>query len=62
MSSVISPKLTTINQPAYDIGHTAVSILIDEIVQLKNKTPIKHQIVTLPTEIIERESTVKKYS
>lgn len=60
MSTVISPKLTTINQPGYDIGYKAVSILIDEIVQIKNQTPIEHQIITLPTEIIERESTIRK--
>ena len=31
MSTVISPKLTTIDQPGFEMGHTAVSILIDEI-------------------------------
>ncbi len=60
MSTVISPKLTTIDQPGYDIGHTAVSILIDEIAQIKEHVPVNHKTVTLPTEIIERESTARK--
>lgn len=59
MSTVITPKLTTIDQPGYDIGQRAASILIDEIVQTKEHLPIKHQIVELPTTIIERESTIR---
>lgn len=59
MSTVISPKLTTIDQPGYDIGHRAASILIDEITQIKEHLPVTHQIVELPTYIIERESTIK---
>lgn len=57
MSTVISPKLTTIDQPGYDIGYRAASILIDEIAQIKEHIPVVHQIIELPTHIIEREST-----
>ena len=28
MSTVISPKLTTIDQPGFEMGHTAVYLLI----------------------------------
>ncbi|MNY57015.1 Catabolite control protein A [compost metagenome] len=59
MSTVISPKLTTIDQPGFEMGHTAVSILIDEIADIKEHRPVTHQIIELPTRIIERESTVK---
>jgi DNA-binding LacI/PurR family transcriptional regulator len=59
MSTVISPKLTTIDQPGYDIGQRAASILIDEIKQIKEGLPITHQIIELPTHIIERESTLR---
>ena len=59
MSTVISPKLTTIDQPGYDIGQRAASILIDEIMQLKEHLPVTHQTVELPTTIIERESTIR---
>jgi LacI family transcriptional regulator len=57
MSTVISPKLTTIDQPGYDIGYRAASILIDEIAQIKEHIPVVHQTIELPTHIIEREST-----
>lgn len=57
MSTVISPTLTTIEQPGFDIGQRAASILIDEITRSKAKQPIIHQIIELPTYIIEREST-----
>ena len=59
MSTVISPKLTTIDQPGFEMGHAAVSILIDEIADIKEHRPVTHQIIELPTRIIERESTVK---
>jgi LacI family transcriptional regulator len=41
------------------MGHTAVSILIDEIADIKEHRKVEHQIIELPTRIIERESTVK---
>ncbi len=57
MSTVISPTLTSTEQPGYDIGQRATSILIDEIGLIKAKQPVTHQIVEIPTFIIEREST-----
>lgn len=57
MSAVISPKLTTIDQPGYLIGQKAASILIDEIKQSKEKRKITPQIIEIPTTIIERDST-----
>ncbi len=57
MSAMISPSLTSVEQPGFDIGQRAASILIDEIALIKAKQPIKHQIIEIPTFIIEREST-----
>lgn len=57
MSSVISPKLTTIDQPGYLIGQKSASLLIEEINQIKDKQPVKYHTIILPTIIIEREST-----
>ncbi|WP_409417434.1 LacI family DNA-binding transcriptional regulator [Flavobacterium sp. PS2] len=59
MSTVISPKLTTIDQPGYDIGQRAAAILINEIAQIKEHLPVIHQTIELPTLIIERESTIR---
>jgi LacI family transcriptional regulator len=57
MSSIISPKLTTINQPGFEIGQRAASILFDEIKAKKNDEPVVFQSIELNTSIIEREST-----
>jgi LacI family transcriptional regulator len=57
MSSVISPKLTTINQPGFEIGKTAATILFDEIQLKKENLPINFQTVELETTIIVRNST-----
>lgn len=57
MSSVISPKLSTIDQPGFEIGRRSASILFDEIYQKKENLPIIFQSIELETSIIEREST-----
>jgi LacI family transcriptional regulator len=57
MSSIISPKLTTIDQPGFEIGKKSATILFDEINSKKNNEPIVFQSIELETSIIEREST-----
>ena len=57
MSSIISPKLTTINQPGFEIGQRAASVLFDEIKAKKNDETVVFQSIELNTSIIEREST-----
>ena len=57
MSSIISPKLTTINQPGFEIGQKAASVLFDEIKAKKNDEAVVFQSIELNTSIIEREST-----
>lgn len=57
MSSVISPKLSTIDQPGFEIGKRSASILFDEINQKKKNLPVVFQSIELETSIIEREST-----
>lgn len=57
MSSVISPTLTTIDQPGYKMGKIAFKQLYKEIKAIKNKKPKAPKIITLETELISREST-----
>lgn len=57
MSTVISPKLTTIDQPGYEIGKEAANILINELELIKNHKTVKHKIIEISTNLIEREST-----
>lgn len=59
MSSVISPTLTTIDQPGFKMGKTAFKQLYKEIKAIKNKKPKAPKIITLETALIERESTKK---
>jgi DNA-binding LacI/PurR family transcriptional regulator len=55
ISEIISPTLTTIAEPAYEIGRKSCEILLIHI--QKSNFPI--QEVTLPTELIVRESTMR---
>lgn len=57
MSSVISPTLTTIDQPGYKMGKVAFKQLYKEIKAMKNKKPKKPKTITLETNLVKREST-----
>lgn len=59
MSSVISPTLTTIDQPGYLMGKTAFKQLYKEIKKLKKNEKIIYKEIELETSLIERESTKK---
>ena len=51
--ALIEPSLTTVDQPAYEIGRVAAELLLDGI--NADKKEIIHKI--LPTELIKRQST-----
>ncbi|AIZ42007.1 LacI family DNA-binding transcriptional regulator [Cellulophaga baltica] len=57
MSSVISPSLTTINQPGFLMGKTAFKQLYKEIKNHKKNKPIELKEIILQTDLILREST-----
>ncbi|MCL6460573.1 MAG: LacI family DNA-binding transcriptional regulator [Flavobacterium micromati] len=57
MSSVITPKLSTVDQPGFEIGKQSAAILFDEIKSKKSNTAVTFQSIELPTYVIEREST-----
>lgn len=57
MSSVISPSLTTINQPGYLMGKTAFKQLYKEIRKLKNNIAVTPKIIELETDLVVRDST-----
>lgn len=57
MSSVISPSLTTINQPGFEIGKKAFKILYKEIKDKKQKKVISYKDVVLETDLVIRAST-----
>lgn len=60
LTKITSPKLTTVNQPGYDMGREAFQLLYDEIELSKQNKEIEHKIVEIPTEIVVRDSVKKK--
>lgn len=59
MSSVISPSLTTINQPGFEMGKKAFKLLYKEIRDKKKNKVISYKDVVLDTDLIIRKSTKK---
>ena len=57
MSSVISPTLSTIDQPGFEMGKAAFKRLYKEIKQIKKNKPVVYKEIVLKTALIKREST-----
>jgi DNA-binding LacI/PurR family transcriptional regulator len=53
LASYIEPSLTTVRQPIFKMGTTAISLLV-QLIERKGKEPLK---VELPTQLIIRESS-----
>ncbi|GGE04703.1 LacI family DNA-binding transcriptional regulator [Psychroflexus salis] len=62
MSAVISPSLSTINQPGFEMGKQAFKLLFKEIKLKKKGEEIKPKTIELGTDLIIRESTQKSVS
>ncbi|WP_370479901.1 LacI family DNA-binding transcriptional regulator [Tamlana flava] len=56
MASVISPSLSSIDQHAYKMGETSAKILFNEIDCKFKGIPVKHEKITIDTELIIRDS------
>ncbi len=59
VASVISPGLTTIAVPAFEIGKTSCEILLKHIFKNSRKRPFSLENIKLPGELIVRESTMR---
>ena len=59
MGQVITPKLSTIDQPGYEMGVQSFDLLFEEM-QHKSETIFKYKTVELETGVIARESTLGK--
>ncbi len=58
-----SPRLTTIAQPAYQMGKTAVELLLTRFSRANRSAgPTEHKIVTLQAELRVRDSTAPPHS
>ncbi len=58
MGQVITPKLSTIDQPGYDMGVESFNLLLEEMNCRRETKPFTPRTIELPTKIIERESTL----
>lgn len=58
MSQVITPKLSTVDQPSYEMGTHSFNVLLEEINSKKDNLIYKPRIIELETSVIERESTL----
>ena len=57
-SEVVTPSISTLKQPAFDMGVKAAQLLIKEIEDKGH--PESHQTIIMPTELIIRESSYRK--
>jgi LacI family transcriptional regulator len=57
MTQITSPKLTTVNQPGYQMGVEAFGLLFEQFTAKKNSQKIAPRKVVVPTELIVRDST-----
>ncbi|MBS7785892.1 LacI family DNA-binding transcriptional regulator [Flavobacterium sp. CYK-55] len=59
MSQVITPKLSTVDQPSYEMGAQAFQLLLEEMICHRDQKPFEPKTIELKTTIIERESTLR---
>jgi len=57
LSQAITPALSTIDQPGYEMGRKTFKLLRKEMKARKSNQPFEPQIKILPTSVIKREST-----
>ena len=60
MSQVITPKLSTVDQPSYEMGVAAFGLLLEEMICHKDGKVFVPRTIELETSIIERDSRMKK--
>lgn len=60
LAGLLNPSLTTITQPALDIGHECAQLLIKKLTKPKYYT-LEDRIVTLPSKITIRSSTISEF-
>ncbi len=58
MGEVITPKLSTIDQPGYQMGVESFQLLYEELMAKKENKVFKPRIIELETKVIERDSTL----
>lgn len=60
MAQIITPKLSSVEQPSLEMGMTAFNILLEEMNCHREGSTFEPRTIELKTSIIERASTLKK--
>jgi LacI family transcriptional regulator len=60
MSQVLTPKLSTVDQPSHQMGIESFNLLLEQMNCHKEHKPFKPRIIELETAVIARDSTLKK--
>lgn len=58
MSQVITPKLSTVDQPSFEMGVQSFKLLLEEMNANKELKPFSPKTIELTTTVIERESSL----
>lgn len=58
MGQVVTPKLSTVDQPGYEMGVTSFNLLLEEINERRDLKPFVPKTIELKTAIIERASSL----
>jgi len=59
MSQVISPKLSSVDQPSHEMGVASFNLLLEEMNAHRDDIPFTPRTIELDTDIIIRESTTR---
>ena len=59
MAQVISPKLSSVEQPSHEMGVASFNILLEEMICHRDEIPFKPRTIVLETKVINRESSMK---
>ncbi|WP_281324318.1 LacI family DNA-binding transcriptional regulator [Flavobacterium sp. IMCC34518] len=59
MAQVITPKLSTVEQPSYEMGVAAFTLLLEEMISNKDGVSFLPRTIELETSVIERDSSMK---
>jgi LacI family transcriptional regulator len=59
MSQVITPKLSSVEQPSYEMGVCAFNLLLEEMINTKENILFTPKTIELQTQVIERQSSQK---
>jgi len=58
LTQITTPKLSTIDQPGYEMGEEVFKLLYEEIMTNKvNRSLVEYRTIEIPTKVIIREST-----